>query len=1584
MEEEEGEKMMNDDAAEEGVGENHHDLFDETSTGGGGELSTLSTANLPTHIPKTKLTDFTKFIVDNMEHPYFKRVWNPNHVMLLPIPIDTFPNGEGYWRDMKKGWHRKALAMLTVLMDRAFRKIPKPTNGGFETEYQDANIKNLLSDKYPLKGKKKIIQNAEPHDPAKPFVCIFQEVPRQVTNDWDPEMDIWGYFVWIFHLHDPKDFNMEKEFTEVIKEVAKLEVNRQEMLEKAASEISDDRPKKRGDDDEENEEDHQEDGGGGEDEDDDLMDEDTGNKRKNKKNKKKQQQQPKRKKITFTNETKKKLAMVHEPTQDEMLQEKMEEWEKTLTKSERFLVQEFQGINDLMEWTKQITLPLLQSNMGHLEFVQQHWPPDFEGGEMRDDMPISPYWIFDAQRVLSRCVLADAHPFYTDISNYMDDHGRFLTTFKKIEDRYEKDRKAKENKLKKRKPTAALPYLTSIRMEKSIFYRPLPPALNPLVMFTQIPRPDILRRQIYEKQVQLLRVHELRIRQDEQLRKAAIEAYQKVQGEGLNREVDPEYYKTLTEEEREEYDQTREMDQTEFEKMDTLLPDKTRPLDSLLHTSGFQRLCEIFPELQKMAEDRQETVRNAEGLAQDIENDMDRINSTVASGKTILPMNMFMEPKERTLSEQSEFIRQRIANREKLMNIQSAFKEGSPQYRREMNNYKRNALAQMWTKFMDRNSQLSMGIINTRSWFNSLKPSQYWFEFNMSSANLSPFGNIITTMQVEADQLMRINTNFDLFFILLTSSLASSEYSFELRPNVSVTGGAGQGKSWMLLETEQLSVPGATLNVSHMTPKAFNGPQDWSDLTFVLEEMPLHYLGLDRQGNTIPSDESFKNRLTNPVVATLAPDQNSKDRMTKLYLTRCMHVYLWASNDAIPRDSPIASRVQEYYMQKRSRYYMHSQAMYGDQKEMEKWAADAVRHQYRLVHLYKILWDKAIETGVLCPINDRACGHVFERVFNHLEAEYGIPHPEARHMTMLRAKCRVLAMINGIYMELFSPRGRKKHCGQDGNPKKFVPDYLLDLEKWGFVTEEMVVFAMTLHADLCVPRWQSIIARAIARAAGVLRTDGSMDADALNNQARREVITTPGSSIGEMIVEDSDGVGSFGNPNNSRLGSFSSNKKKAVISTSPAPGGATDPQYIYQTPQRKETATKPNPNYIQFARPNLQTILSKINAVLEGGALSKPDLHKHINHMAMIMVRSRPHQVIEDKDPVTGELRRTVIRNLNNPTDRRKANERLSAMIIDRDPERENRMRVSVATQLVLVDHEQALMHSIRDSLRHRWIPEDKPRTYITGVPYRLRDGPHRGSLLYETFDVMTMTHRPDHEIRFMNPSYRSAVHDIFLSAKQPLRATQEHKIWSKGMEMVKQTSKNFYTEIPKGKESIDDVIIPEHLLRIGMISTQEAENFNTRACVVHPDHGREFLLQEARKDERTIIRYYPEEMVKANEEFRRKKLAHLEGREDTPETQESEEERRRRMPPPPPALQQAARARIIKAEPLFHDGKVMDVSMLSHDERQRYERAQEEQAATRLNQEEKNRRLKEEDRILSDINIEDARSKIMSQQRGS
>lgn len=655
--------------------------------------------------------------------------------------------------------------------------------------------------------------------------------------------------------------------------------------------------------------------------------------------------------------------------------------------------------------------------------------------------------------------------------------------------------------------------------------------------------------------------------------------------------------------------------------------------------------------------------------------------------------------------------------------------------------------SQFWRVFRT-SPRVTSAIDSSRAWFQKrmhMGRSQ-WAPHFMCAQNLSPFGNMVVRMTNDFGDTLAVETNFGLMWLSLLTVLTSHQYKFGLRPNIMVTGTHAAGKSYIVEKTKEICFPGAILSLTHMTTHALNGDDDISGVCIVMEEVPLDMIGVDKWGNTVASDPFLKNRLTAGITTTLAQDRSedvASDRKARMYVSRCMVGHMFLSNDPMPdKGSALLSRFIQHPMRRmqradtdgQDRTFAHNIGCDDNEYDGVIVSDDEVMESYQLVHFYMFLWESAIEAGAMPDIETETAYITAKWIFDELATTHNVPRPSRRHIDMMMDYCRALTMYYGVQMEFFSEYGylqrmklsehlrhtpegqaesvpvkepgpdatreeqkdyikRLNRAYQDADNIRFEPWMLGGLVKWGVVTQEIVVFVISLMEFLWVPKVRTDIVSTLATLAGVKKNKDTgewvlADVEKDKNTGERSVDFRQEYEVAAPAVPAAPAA-----------------PGKDTADGDEGEGNAHVPAF---------NSKKLDYRYIEIRCTTLREAAQKLQQLVPNPP-SENDIIGTLTAMANDHIESKPKHFV-DKSVVGADGNTTTRRVLEDVPDGR--SEQIPIVRIEQIPERYatdgNHRRICLAVDVINQKFGPALKESIRVALAHKF---QKDATFITAFP---------------------------------------------------------------------------------------------------------------------------------------------------------------------------------------------------------------------------------------------------------------------------
>lgn len=439
------------------------------------------------------------------------------------------------------------------------------------------------------------------------------------------------------------------------------------------------------------------------------------------------------------------------------------------------------------------------------------------------------------------------------------------------------------------------------------------------------------------------------------------------------------------------------------------------------------------------------------------------------------------------MAKRNEFMVLRKKNLFQRDEICRRYENSAPkEFKEHYNNHRKEAIAEFETVFRECDN-VTETVKTVRDYFNHLPAKDQWTENLQTVKSLSPYANMVVRMNAEFDKIFEVETNFVLLWKSFLVMLSGFRYTWDLRPNLLVTGEGGTGKSFIFDLVETIATRGTFESITHQTPQSNNTEGDHSDKAEAYHEAPINLLGMDQYGRQMAADYTLKDVLTKQrhIVKFYTFDKDTQQRIKAEICARAMKSMMMITNETVPAsNTPISRRFLRHKMVQKSREDrdgFHSSFSMGFNK-MDCLKRMSI-HAKQLHQFYFFLWEKAIEAGALADIDLSVPKIVAQLVFDEMVNKHSIPKPKESPISMYLSICRIMTMYYGIEMEFFSELGlRHRHMDKyvDSVAKPFDFKNLLELEKWKCCTKEIAIHVLTLLEESWVPKMQSSIASAMA------------------------------------------------------------------------------------------------------------------------------------------------------------------------------------------------------------------------------------------------------------------------------------------------------------------------------------------------------------------------------------------------------------------------------------------------------------------------------------------------------------------------
>lgn len=367
------------------------------------------------------------------------------------------------------------------------------------------------------------------------------------------------------------------------------------------------------------------------------------------------------------------------------------------------------------------------------------------------------------------------------------------------------------------------------------------------------------------------------------------------------------------------------------------------------------------------------------------------------------------------------------------------------------------------TQCLDPDASVSDVVSKMLTWRQRLR-APIIVQHRLNDPTMSIFANRVMSLMEYYEQYFLVSTAHRMMFLIQHAKYDSFRRDFGLHSNVFQAGEGATSKSFLFTLMDRMSIPGTIQVLTYQTGKADAVDGNQNDVTTVCHEAPP---GMFMTGNNKNADSTqeamFKEKLTSQRVTAkvYCQDETTGKRSNRLTKSECVGVWMGATNDP-PSEVGEALKTRFFWgnfeqVERDGRDIddcMNGERMMTKQdkakrKELED---EAKEEQFRVMLVEKAIWTKVIR-----DVNTTATNVVIPR-FKKKIAGNSIVRPGPRDWERVKIFARCLAIVTAIETVCNMPGG--KHYG-----KPFETYMLVDIEPLLRVTEEMVIFTISLFAD---------------------------------------------------------------------------------------------------------------------------------------------------------------------------------------------------------------------------------------------------------------------------------------------------------------------------------------------------------------------------------------------------------------------------------------------------------------------------------------------------------------------------------------
>ena len=330
--------------------------------------------------------------------------------------------------------------------------------------------------------------------------------------------------------------------------------------------------------------------------------------------------------------------------------------------------------------------------------------------------------------------------------------------------------------------------------------------------------------------------------------------------------------------------------------------------------------------------------------------------------------------------------------------------------------------------------------------------------------SMSVFANRAIFLMEGYEQYYLISTAHRMMYLIQHARYDAFRRDFGLHLNCFQAGDGATSKSFLFLLMEKMSIDGTTEVLTYQTGKSDAVDGNRNDIVTVCHEAPPGMFRSAKNPNADSSQEAmFKEKLTSQRVTckTWCMDESTGKRSARLTKSECIGVWMGATNDA-KGDVEEALQTRFFWgnfeqQQRRGRDIddcMNGERMMSTDDKIirKKLFEEGKEEQYRVMLVEKAIWTKVIKDV------DNTASNILIPKFKSKMSKNSIIRPGPRDWERVKLFARNQAIVTAIEIVCNLPGG--KHYD-----KEFDEYMIPDLEPYLKVTEEMVLFTLTLFAD---------------------------------------------------------------------------------------------------------------------------------------------------------------------------------------------------------------------------------------------------------------------------------------------------------------------------------------------------------------------------------------------------------------------------------------------------------------------------------------------------------------------------------------
>jgi len=414
------------------------------------------------------------------------------------------------------------------------------------------------------------------------------------------------------------------------------------------------------------------------------------------------------------------------------------------------------------------------------------------------------------------------------------------------------------------------------------------------------------------------------------------------------------------------------------------------------------------------------------------------------------------------LSDRSAF--DSVAQQSKVRYAQECLPlEGTEEFPAAYQSYQAWAIHAMKTQCLDPDAAISEVVSKMLSWRTTHQEAAV-VQHRITDPSLSVFANRVVALMEGYEQYYLISTAHRMMFLIQHARYDAFRRDFGLHFNCFQAGEGATSKSFLFDQMAKQSIPGTVEVLTYQTGKADAVDGNRNDVTTVCHEAPPGMFRSAKNPNADSTQEAmFKEKLTSQRVTAKiwCQDEATGRRSARLTKSECVGVWMGATNDP-PHEVEEALKTRFFWgnfeqQQRRGRDIddcMNGERMMStaDKEHRYRLFMESKEEQFRVMLVEKAIW-----AGVICDVNTSATNILLPRLKKKMTRK-SIIHPGPRDWERVKIFSRLMAIVTAIERVCNLPGG--KHYGTP-----FCDDMLPDLEPHLCVTEEMVIFTLSLLSD---------------------------------------------------------------------------------------------------------------------------------------------------------------------------------------------------------------------------------------------------------------------------------------------------------------------------------------------------------------------------------------------------------------------------------------------------------------------------------------------------------------------------------------